>query len=327
MSAAALLSGSMMDSERQHLETFVDILGEFDLSTCEFGDAPDLCVQGAHSLIGVEHTRLYRVDSTLPSGRQLRPQERIHHQIAARAHETFRNRNPVALYLTVTFSEPSDYRTRDVSRVGDELAAAVLQSLTFLGARALPELTFNVEAWEFQRRRAPFPQGIASFMLKIVDDPYELWGPSYGYMVPRLSVGDIAATIDAKESRIQQYRSRCDLVWLLMVTDIGMPSSHYSVPRDVIEHRYATRFERLFLLTLSHRSLFELSVESAPPRETAPNEVHRSPRSVDSLLLLGPSRGPGEPDRSAWLRNSYNYDSSNHRQVTLELLHRSRTRP
>ena len=261
----------MRDDERNDLTTFVSLLDEFEPSACRFADAPDLLIHAPGATIGVEHTRLYREDASLPSGRQLRPQERIQGEIVERARESFRGRAGDSLYVTVKFSEPSDLRVKDVAKISDQLAEAVLHSLLIAGRRGRYEQTFTVGSWHFRRRKAPFPPGVDYFMLKITEPRFELWGPAYGYTVPHLTVGDISATIDSKESRLPTYLSRCASAWLLMVTDAGMPSSHAKVPIEVREHRYTSAFARVFLMSLFTQQLVELILSADSQVGTPPN--------------------------------------------------------
>lgn len=110
-----------------------------------------------------------------------------------------------------------------------------------------------------RRRGYSFPRGVESFHFKIETNPaYEVWGPAYGYAVPGLSVEVVEAVIDRKEKRIGEYLSRCERVWLLIVTDTGMPSSHYDVPEVVTSYEFKTQFEKVFLMTCFHSSLFQL---------------------------------------------------------------------
>lgn len=129
----------MRPSERSELETFLTLFGEFDAGVCQFSDRPDLIIRGARPLIGVEHTRIFVNSPDLSSGRQRKPQERFQQQITDRARATFRRNFSFSLYLTVSFSEPSNYRARDVATVGDELAQCVSQVLNLLGPQAFQE--------------------------------------------------------------------------------------------------------------------------------------------------------------------------------------------
>jgi hypothetical protein len=259
-------------TERRDLELFLKLFGNFDAEACEFYDFPDLLIQGSGPLIGVEHTRIFRNNDNLPAGRQLLPQERIQHQITERAQAMFRKNSPLFLYLTVSFSDPSDYRIRDIPIISDELALSVSQSISLLGAQAHSDVDILIDDWMLQSRGHPFPRGVSSFHFKIQKNPaYELWAPAYGYVVPILSIAHISETIERKEAHIGKYRSRCENIWLLIVTDTGLPSSHYDVPRDVIDNRYDSSFDRLFLMTCFHCALSELTLRgSKSARATTP---------------------------------------------------------
>src|SRR5688572_4884547 len=64
--------------ERNDLSLFVEMIGGIAESQCEFSDVPDLLIKTDSGVVGIEHTRLYREQEGLPSGRQLRPQEYFH---------------------------------------------------------------------------------------------------------------------------------------------------------------------------------------------------------------------------------------------------------
>jgi hypothetical protein len=79
----------MADNQKSDLWRFLELFGGLDESSCEFTDVPDLIVHHNGMVVGIEHTRLYREDSTIPAGRQLLPQEKIHWRLVERAHEIF----------------------------------------------------------------------------------------------------------------------------------------------------------------------------------------------------------------------------------------------
>ena len=240
------------------------MLGGIDDSQCEFSDAPDLLVRQDSKVIGVEHTRLYREEDGIPSGRQRRPQESLHVQIVDRAFEKYQTRRSTPLWLYVTFEEPFDCRKRDVDMLAARLAEAVDASLSEKGTAPKSHEVVWVWTWEARRRSLPWPEGIREFHYSILDNPgLELWAPSYGYAVPTISVALLSDVIRRKESRLARYSTRCDESWLLIVTDAGTPASHFSVPEAIISGVYKTAFERLYLFTLFHRNLVQLGTE--PP--------------------------------------------------------------
>jgi hypothetical protein len=158
----------------------------------------------------------------------------------------------------VQFVEPFNYRSRDIGTIGATLAHSVLEALSF-NTVAQPGQTVFVESWDFRRRGLAFPVGVGSFHYSIQRDKRtELWAPTYAYMVPHLSVADVEAVIKKKENLLEGYRVRCNRTWLLIATDVGMRSSHYDVSSEVTETSYVTQFERVFLMTITHRHLAEL---------------------------------------------------------------------
>lgn len=193
--------------QKNDLLLFLELFRELNGLPCDFADNPDLVISTAERQLGVEHTRLYREEPESPSGRQLRPQERIHFQITQRAFELFRSQVSTELYLTVEFAEPYDYRTRDVPSIAADLSNAVITSLMFNPASRVQGQHAHVEAWRFQRLGFHFPSGINSFHYMAVepDRGFELWAPAYGYMVPHLSVNDVNLVIQRKDELIDNY--------------------------------------------------------------------------------------------------------------------------
>ena len=100
------ITADMRVQERNDLSLFVEMIGGIAESQCEFSDRPDLLVKMDSRVIGIEHTRLYREDESIPSGRQLLPQERLHWQIVDRACQKFRGKQLTPVLLYVEFSEP-----------------------------------------------------------------------------------------------------------------------------------------------------------------------------------------------------------------------------
>lgn len=249
----------MKVQERNDLRAFLKLCGDFEEEQCVFTDVPDLVITTKSSIIGLEHTRIYYEHPQLKSGQQRGAQERLHLSIVNFAHQMFKQRCSVPLRLTVSFSEPFNLRKQDVEPVAKALAEVVL-NWTANGLDPIEEKnTTTVSAWEYQRTNMLFPDGIRSFRYKVYDDPrYDFWGPTYGYGVPTLTVDKVKEIIQSKDSKFGEYKKRCDEIWLLLVTDLGMPSSHFRIDDKIHTHPFATKFERLFLLTDGNNKLFEL---------------------------------------------------------------------
>lgn len=249
----------MIEAQESDLRAFLKLFREMDESQCEFTDVPDLLCQHQSRIIGVEHTRLYHESTTLAVGQQRKPQELLHVKIVRTAQQIFKQQSSVPLWLAVTFTEPYNLRKRDVSEIAQSLADVVFTSVS-TGVDLFQRLTITtVSPWDYEHERRPFPQGVQAIHYTVQDNPkYEVWGPTYGYGVPDLAVEGIEATISVKDARVLEYRKRCDQAWLLMVTNLGMPSSHFTIGEEVLRNTFSTGFDRLFLLTDGNSQLIEL---------------------------------------------------------------------
>jgi hypothetical protein len=249
-----------MDNQIIDLRLFLTLVSDIDTSQCEWTDVPDLLISLPNKIIGVEHTRLYREDRDLPSGRQPRPQEIYHQQIVKLAQSYFRVQSDILLYLLVDFKDPSNYRRQNMDSEAQALAQSVYSTITTSAATLLSENYWSMHAWSAQKSGIPFPAGVNSYSYSIVAKPsYELWAPWYGYMVPMLDIPKIEQVIQQKESKIESYLARCNEIWLLIATDIGMPSSHYSLPDNFNTYKVKSSFDRIFSLLAFKKQLIEIT--------------------------------------------------------------------
>jgi hypothetical protein len=250
------------ENEINDLKLFLAHLGNIDESECEFADksdeVPDLRVPGRS--LGVEHTRFYQCDPTIPDGRQKLPQEKLHEELLQRAHAIFRGQSDQLLNLHAMFSEPFDSRKRHLDHEAHVLAQSVLEALSRYPASETEHV--SIRSWQAQRQGLPFPKSLDAYMYNRVHTPgMALWAPGYSYMLPPLTVEQVEARIREKESHFAEYRTRCHAIWLLMVVDAGTPSSHLDITDVLKQHRFTTLFDRLLLLLPFPRQLIELQVE------------------------------------------------------------------
>ncbi len=207
--------------------------------------------------MALPNLKLYREDEGVASGRQLLPQERLHWQIVDQACQKFRRKRPIPLQLYVEFNEPFNSTKTEIEKLANTLAGAVEWSLHEHRPRD-GEVVW-VWQWEAERRGIPWPDAVRQFNYCVVRPELEVWGPSYGYAVPGVSIDLIEERLRDKASRLAEYRRRCEEAWLLIVTNRGTPASHFKVPDSVVSATYSTRFDRVYLLTIFHRSLVRLT--------------------------------------------------------------------
>jgi hypothetical protein len=254
----------MTDNQKNDLCLFLELFGGLDESSREFTDVPDLIVRHNGKSVGIEHTRLYREDPTISAGRQLLPQEKIHWRLLERANESFQQLSNRLLWLYVTFKEPFNYRQRDIEHEATILAQSVLAVLSRSPASDIGDSVVRLQSWKAQRLGLPFPAGVTAYDFTVVRKPgLELWAPAYGGAVPTLTTPQLDAVIREKETRLVRYRSRCAKVWLLVVTDAGLPSSHFDITEALEHYVFTSAFDRIFLFTPFQRRLIKLRTQRA----------------------------------------------------------------
>jgi len=151
----------------------------------------------------------------------------------------------------------SNYRKADIASTAELLANTILEDIN-VNEPVMPRERRQINVGELKYRGLPYPKGIFSVSYSVEEDPkMEVWGPSYGYGVPELTRETVQARIDAKNEKIAGYR-QCDEMWLLMVTDAGMPSSHFRISDALMESKYDSRFNRLFLFVRTENKSIEL---------------------------------------------------------------------
>ena len=89
--------------------------------------------------------------------------------------------------------------------------------------------------------------------------PYHLWTVEGFAVVQNFTSEKIQSCINEKNARYEEYLKRCDECWLLIVIDTFKDSQSFEMP-DRIDHKFESKFERVFYMDASHRKeLRELS--------------------------------------------------------------------
>jgi hypothetical protein len=256
-----------MKEEIFHLELFINLFSKNNPSwldsdcVLDFGDKPDLVVQHKNVSVGIEHTRLYRENPVVKSGGQLVAQEKLQWNIVDRAYEMFRSQFSDPISIRVDFKEPFTYQKSDVEQEAKQLVLSVINVLSRF-PESYKKTSVTIKRWIARKLGIPFPAGVRAYIIRV--EPYSslvFWGPMYGYMVPTLEIQQVAQRIKDKEKRINEYKSRCNKVWLLIIAHAGTPSSHFEITDTLREYIFITEFDRIFLLLPFIETLIELKTQ------------------------------------------------------------------
>jgi hypothetical protein len=239
------MSGQQPDrraEERSHLVRFLDSLPGALAGVREFSDKPDLVIHTASThRIGIEHTQLFRTDGA--RGRRFpKEAESLESRCVERARTLFEEQGGPSLYVYVYFND-RPIRKVDVRGIAERLAAVVARI-----APTVPGVQREVEAWSYNRT-APekIPEEIEELWIikPAGKDPESLWGVPRGGTVPEPTRDQIQQAIDEKSTRLAEYRSRCDEVWLLLVADGFSPATDLRLPEGFTD-TFVFAFDRVF---------------------------------------------------------------------------------
>lgn len=140
------------------------------------------------------------------------------------------------------------------------LAKKVADLVRVLAVGLTPGEWNRFDRWGKGRRFAAlFPDELRDVSIQVVDNPgFVLWGVGLGAAVPDITPERLMEAISGKDKKVADYdRSRCDELWLLLVTG-GMWSSYYAMNAAVEEHEFPTRFDRVLLFENFRGQIVEL---------------------------------------------------------------------
>jgi hypothetical protein len=88
------------------------------------------------------------------------------------------------------------------------------------------------------------------------------WNAPLASFVPKVNSQQIQNIFDGKNTRCDDYRKKCDKIWLIIVMDRFEPSSFSMIQEAILNHLYDRSFDSAFLFfydyTNSQRPPFPL---------------------------------------------------------------------
>lgn len=245
--------------ETNHLNRFrssYKLFPEGKVTFAEEGEVPDLLVDTSDQVVGIEHTQIFRPPDSKVT---LQAQEKHQDRIVAQAQQIFEERSKTLYSLTVGFNPDLVLRPSDEHKVAGHLADLVDDI----------ERNFDIavgqggciHGWVYQQNGlGKFPSGISELYVERVDRPgYALWDAGHGGIVSELTAELIQERLTKKETKLTEYRGRCDKVWLLLVTDRNWTSSDFDIAESAVAQTYQSGFDKIFYFDVFRGDVVELS--------------------------------------------------------------------
>jgi hypothetical protein len=242
-----------------HLLTF----GELGTPLVHEGEAPDFVLDFGDQRVGVEVTQYVRGRSS--SGSAQRKQHAFIQRVLDEANALLRQQMGDPIYVTV---DVLDGRTAANAR---EVARQLTESVRHcLEGESLPPRPFP-----FGLNLAGSPQfyecAVPDLMAPIADriTVVRLHRGSYTHWHIRqsgntkASVQELEALIASKDPDTTRYTSGLDAIWLAIDAFGGDILQAITPTRDLVERRYRTHFDRIFLVDTTETTIHQLWTEKS----------------------------------------------------------------
>lgn len=227
--------------ERLYLEAFREISSEFPLGRIEPTESPDNLIHTSKEIVGVEITEVYRED-----GRQtLQSDEKIEEKLLDLVEVEYNKLNLSPVNVAMSFREKLKLKKGDRKKFVQKLVTTISDEVDHHSER------------HFQLRR-PFDEVNHISILKLKKAKESHFYSRRGDFLSKDTIERIQDRIDQKEQKINNYRRKCDPIWLLAVIDGGNPSSFFEIGNSIGQHKFETSFDKVFLLEYWQSNLIEL---------------------------------------------------------------------
>lgn len=253
------------------MNLFIQSYNAFPIGSVEKSECPDFIVNtksrtGKPKRIGIELTEL--------------KYERNDERFNMRAHEDFLSKimddalgyysaqHDLILNVDVHFSD--SISPLILSNGGDDAAvilrSALSETIANIVVDNLPESTGKryVVDRRYKYGDIHLPAHIESIVITNMtgrqDEP--LWYASMSTHVKPLSIESVSQRIGDKDFKMQHYDSQCDELWLLIIQNSFLMSKAYDPlsARRALQHRYRTRFDRVFVFERSELNVRQLNI-------------------------------------------------------------------
>ncbi|MGD0537838.1 MAG: hypothetical protein ABSC03_09360 [Verrucomicrobiota bacterium] len=226
------------DDERYYLSEFLKLMPEFQGLKPIDSEGPDFLCDVLGILTGIELTRFF-----FPTAGRLPPQaaEAYRSRLASELREEHLKTRVTPVHVSVhIYRDDALFKPRQRTALKKELFAFVSHRIPPSG----PYVEFDSESLS----KSLCEKGVDAIMIlhnAKLTTPY--WSVPYASVIPESSSSIVQGIIGKKDRLVPKYRKKADKLWLLILSGTdGLHSTVY-FDNDVLTHRYATDFDRVFL--------------------------------------------------------------------------------
>ena len=239
-------------AERERLDSFLRSTARSDFPEPEEGESPDFIFHFGDHTLGIEVTEM--VSPRVPSGDNPRQSSRTLERLARAIRRCYETMGGPHAHISIFPSERVRVSRVELPRLAHVLAATIVDGL----AKVMNDYPLQ----------QPWPLAIQHRVVRSIaawhcaPDEQACWHVHRGGMVDSANAEDILATLRGKESKLAQYRTKANEVWLLVVCDMFSEGLFIDPPTEPVSFAVRSGFDRIFCLEWTGARTVEIPLDT-----------------------------------------------------------------
>lgn len=233
------------------IQYFRESYADFPKGVLNPSESPDFIVQmkNNHDL-GIELTRLNPANAKPPVDKEF-DQIEFQENIIEQTRELFERTSRLKLFVKFLFSDKYKIGIDKELMITVHLVNEIRKAIENRNAESFFKETIPV---------AKLPEGVEAVL--IVNHPVmesSVWERANNLGVSNDVVDDIRKSIHKKDEKLKLYqKKRLNYYWLLIFTDRLRGVKNFNLPNKIINHKFESRFQQVFLFDLIKSEIYRL---------------------------------------------------------------------
>lgn len=238
--------------EKELLDEFRVLYTNFPSGTIIESEEPDFLVQTNSQVLGIELLEFHKKEDGERSS-QIRQRESFHERLAERAQVLFEARYQIPLQITLH----GHGRQRNANPPEFESLASCVADLV---EQNIPQGLYETLNLDHRiLRNTPIARVIHSFSItRLRSAATGLWVFTESSW-PETSFDELQREITTKDVKVTKYLEQCSSVWLLIAVGGRYIATMADFPKDLPEHPFQFRFERVLIYNRVARNIVALA--------------------------------------------------------------------